>query len=215
MVAFPVHVGHGSTVHGDSPGKNTGVGSHALLQGTFPSQGSNPHLLHCRWILYQLTHLESPIIILLLTKKQNKANCPQVLAPSPPRDRPLHRTAAHIPRRFVGLPARHASPESPGLWMRGPDSAHWTTGCGKETARVKGGPASALKKQQRAFPPPPKAWHLLWATLTCLFSWVNVNILLPKQQGWNKQPRYLEVPSDATSDQWEDPFLWPYIHMDI
>ena len=83
MVAFPVHVGHGSTVHGDSPGKNTGVGSHALLQGTFPSQGSNPHLLHCRWILYQLTHLESPIIILLLTKKQNKANCPQVLAPSP------------------------------------------------------------------------------------------------------------------------------------
>ena len=31
---------------GDSPGKKTGVGCHALLLGTFPTQGSNPHLLH-------------------------------------------------------------------------------------------------------------------------------------------------------------------------
>ena len=39
----------------DSPGKNTGVVSRALLQGIFPTQGLNPHLLdlwHCRWILY-------------------------------------------------------------------------------------------------------------------------------------------------------------------
>ena len=35
----------GSSVHGDSPGKNTGVGCHALLQGIFLSQGSNPSLL--------------------------------------------------------------------------------------------------------------------------------------------------------------------------
>ena len=35
------------------PGKNTGVGCHALLQGIFPTQGSNSHLLHCRQILYQ------------------------------------------------------------------------------------------------------------------------------------------------------------------
>ena len=34
-----------------SPGKNTGVGCHALLQGMFPTQGLNLHLLHCRWIL--------------------------------------------------------------------------------------------------------------------------------------------------------------------
>ena len=39
----------------DSPGKNTGVGCHALLQGILPTQGSNPHL-HCRWILYLLSH---------------------------------------------------------------------------------------------------------------------------------------------------------------
>ena len=35
----------GSSAHGDSPGKNTGVGCHALLQGIFPTQGSNLHLL--------------------------------------------------------------------------------------------------------------------------------------------------------------------------
>ena len=35
----------GSSVHGDSPGKNAGAGCHALLQGIFPTQGSDPHLL--------------------------------------------------------------------------------------------------------------------------------------------------------------------------
>ena len=94
----------GSAVHGDSPGKNTGVGCHALLQGIFPTQGLKPRapalqaeslpseppgksmntgvgslsllqgifltkklnwgLLHCRWILYQLSHLGSPILSL-------------------------------------------------------------------------------------------------------------------------------------------------------
>ena len=34
----------GFSVHGDSPGKNTGGGCHALLQGIFPIQGSNPQL---------------------------------------------------------------------------------------------------------------------------------------------------------------------------
>ena len=33
-----------------SPGKNTGVDCHALLQGIFPTQRSNLHLLHCRWM---------------------------------------------------------------------------------------------------------------------------------------------------------------------
>ena len=40
----------------DSTGQNTGVGSLSLLQGIFPTQGSNTSLLHCRWILYQLSH---------------------------------------------------------------------------------------------------------------------------------------------------------------
>ena len=42
------------------PGKNTGVGHHFLLQGIFPTQGSNTGLLHCSWILYHLSHQESP-----------------------------------------------------------------------------------------------------------------------------------------------------------
>ena len=43
-------------VHGISPGQNTGVGSLSLLQGIFPTQGLNPGLWHCRWILYRLSH---------------------------------------------------------------------------------------------------------------------------------------------------------------
>ena len=47
----------------NSPGQNTGVGSHFLLQGIFLTQGSNPSLLHCRWILYHLSHQGSPRIL--------------------------------------------------------------------------------------------------------------------------------------------------------
>ena len=46
----------GSSVHRDSPGKNTGVGCLALFQGIFPTQGSNPSLPHCRRILYRPSH---------------------------------------------------------------------------------------------------------------------------------------------------------------
>ena len=44
----------------DSPGKNTGVGCHSFLQ-IFPTQGSNPGLLHGRRILYRLNHKGSPL----------------------------------------------------------------------------------------------------------------------------------------------------------
>ena len=44
----------------NSPGQNTGVGRLSLLQGIFPTQGSNPGLPHCRRILYQLRHQGSP-----------------------------------------------------------------------------------------------------------------------------------------------------------
>ena len=47
----------------NSPGQNTGVGSHSLLHGIFPIQGSNPGLLHYRQILYQLSHQGSPRIL--------------------------------------------------------------------------------------------------------------------------------------------------------
>ena len=50
----------GSSVHRNSLDKNTGVGCHSLLQGIFPTQGSNPGLLHYRQILYQRDHKGSP-----------------------------------------------------------------------------------------------------------------------------------------------------------
>ena len=53
----------GSSFHEDSPGKNTGVGCRALLQGVFPNQGWNPGLLHCRRILYRQSHQGSPWIL--------------------------------------------------------------------------------------------------------------------------------------------------------
>ena len=44
----------------DFQGKSTGVGCHFLLQGIFPTQGSNPGLSHCRQTLYHLSHQGSP-----------------------------------------------------------------------------------------------------------------------------------------------------------
>ena len=46
-----------------SPGKNTGVGRHSPLQEIFPREGSNPDLLHCKWILYYLNYQGSPRIL--------------------------------------------------------------------------------------------------------------------------------------------------------
>ena len=50
----------GSSVHGDSPGKNTGVGCHTFFQGIFPTQGTNPGLPPCRQVLYHLNPQGSP-----------------------------------------------------------------------------------------------------------------------------------------------------------
>ena len=44
-----------------STGKNTGVGCHAVLQGIFPAQESNPGVPHCRQILYHLSPQEAQI----------------------------------------------------------------------------------------------------------------------------------------------------------
>ena len=53
---------HGLYSPWNSPGQNTRVGSLSLLQGIFPTQGSNPGLPHCR-LLYQLSHKRSPRIV--------------------------------------------------------------------------------------------------------------------------------------------------------
>ena len=51
---------HGLYSPWNSSGQNTGeLGSHSLLQGLFPTQGSNPGLLHCRWIFYHRSTREA------------------------------------------------------------------------------------------------------------------------------------------------------------
>ena len=71
----------GFSVHGDSPGKNTGVGCHALLQEIFPTQESNPSLPHCRQILYCLSHWGSPYTsaCVCVYKKRNHFDVQQKL----------------------------------------------------------------------------------------------------------------------------------------
>ena len=54
---------HGLYSSWNSPGRNTRVGSRSLLQGIFPTQGSNPGFSHCRQIVYQLSHRGSPRIL--------------------------------------------------------------------------------------------------------------------------------------------------------
>ena len=64
----------GSSVHRSSPGKNTAVSCHALLQGIFLTQGLNPGLPHCRRILYRLSHTGSPINEIEAKKTIEKMN---------------------------------------------------------------------------------------------------------------------------------------------
>ena len=54
---------HGLYSPWNSPGQNTGVRSLPLLEGIFPTQGLNPGFLHCRQILFQLSHKRSPRIL--------------------------------------------------------------------------------------------------------------------------------------------------------
>ena len=54
---------HGLYSPWNSPGQNTGLGSCSLLQGIFPTQGLNPALPHCRWILHQLNPHVRPTIL--------------------------------------------------------------------------------------------------------------------------------------------------------
>ena len=68
----------------DSPSKNTRVGSPSLFQGIFLIQGSNPGLLHCKHMLYCLSHQGSPnyywvspFKTTMTKKKKLKKNLPQ------------------------------------------------------------------------------------------------------------------------------------------
>ena len=66
----------------NSPGQNTGVDSLSLLQGIFPTQGSNPGLLHCRQILYQLRHKGSPPYVIDIIQLVVRILCTEEINPN-------------------------------------------------------------------------------------------------------------------------------------
>ena len=74
---------HGLYSPWNSPGQNTGVGSLFLLQGIFPIQGSNPGLLRCRRLPYQLSHRSVQSLTLQLHEPQHaRPPCPHQLLES-------------------------------------------------------------------------------------------------------------------------------------
>ena len=75
---------HGLYSPWNSPGQNTGMGSLSLLQGIFPTQGSNPGLPHCKWILYQLSHKEAQVWLLLLLSRFSHVRLCDPIDGSPP-----------------------------------------------------------------------------------------------------------------------------------
>ena len=78
---------HGLYSPWNSPGQNIGVGSHSLLQGIFPTQGSNPGLSQHRWILYSLRHQGSLIMKAVAAAAKSLQLCPTLWDPidsSPP-----------------------------------------------------------------------------------------------------------------------------------
>ena len=67
----------GSSVHGISQARKTGMHLHSLLQGIFPTQGLNQGLLHCRWMLYQLSYQGSPSAALgIYSLLEENSQCP-------------------------------------------------------------------------------------------------------------------------------------------
>ena len=88
----------------DSPGKNTGVGCHALLQGIFPTQGSNPGLPHCRQILYHLSHQGNLSVQFSLVAQ----SCPTLC-------NPMNRSTPGPPPRPSPTPGVHSN-SCPSSW---------------------------------------------------------------------------------------------------
>ena len=66
IFATPWTVADQATLSMGFSGKSTALGNHSLLQRTFPTQESNPSLLHCRQILYHLSHQGSPFFVFIL-----------------------------------------------------------------------------------------------------------------------------------------------------
>ena len=100
----------GPSVHGDSPGKNTGVGCQALLQGIFPTQGSNPRLLSpLHWQANSL-----PLSAMRVQTKGEAAGAsPGIRMPGSCKSKDYHLKTLHPKPMFLGpLSRRNPSAKS-------------------------------------------------------------------------------------------------------
>ena len=104
----------------NSPGQDTGVDNLSLLQGILPTQGSNPGLPHCRWILYQLSHtwhqtMVEVMKIMVTSFKKSHAHTATLSAPNPAAGHhwptPLLETPGHsqasVGQLFIILELHH------------------------------------------------------------------------------------------------------------
>ena len=112
----------------DSPGKNTGVGCHFLLQGVFLTQGSNPDLRCCKQMLYHLSHqevgafLKTPGSPLLMGQARGGGGpAAQGLAPATAPSPGLE--TARLPFRPQGLQPSWKGEAGGGCWTGSPGSA--------------------------------------------------------------------------------------------
>jgi len=129
---------HGLYSPWNSPGQSTRVSSLSLLQGIFPTQGLNPGLLHCRWILYQLSHKGSPEMRELDHKKSWKPKnwCIQIVVVEKTLESPLDskeikpvNPKGNQSWIFTGM----TDAKVPILWP--PDAKSWLTGKDPDAGR--------------------------------------------------------------------------------
>ena len=148
----------GSSVHGNSPGQNTGGGSSSLLQGIVPTQGSNPSLPHCRQILYQLSHQGSKRILEWVAYPFSRAS-------SWPRSRTQESNQGLLHCRGILYQLSFEGKPQGGLQGTGPRSqiTHWLEDLGSGSYRT----------SQRLSPPPVKR-----GSEQCLFHRVHRTVLI-------------------------------------
>ena len=87
---------HGLYSPWNSPDQNTGMGSLSLLQGIFPTEGLNPGLLHCRWILYQLSYQGNSTVFKDLPLKKKRKNKQKNTQENKPNNTKKHHVKNHL-----------------------------------------------------------------------------------------------------------------------
>ena len=87
---------HGLNSPWNSPGQDTGVGSCSLLQGIFPTQGSNPGLPHCRWTFFTSWATKEALFKIFYKKRQRneRSNCQHLLG---------HQKIKRVPEKHLFL----------------------------------------------------------------------------------------------------------------